>query len=710
MQGLGSEALLSYAADDRVHPMSVVQGAPRRARPGRGRARWMALAGLLLGACGSGEPAPWKALEGGQRSSGGDLPPMLRREPGGGAVWVDYAVPAELWRPHPESGVWRTPRPDGLSFLKAGEELALATPTRAFTLDPQVHEATGLQVLAPGTFAAVGSRLHLGLAPGEPVPEGLRFSVRKQRGRQDGRPVLGAFTGEGFALWPGERMRFRTEVARGRALRFHWSAEGLLGAREAAARLRVRQDGRLVAELELAAGVQGSGRWCTLPLAAARASELEFELAGEPALALVLAPRLGPAEPAPRGERAPNLILFLADTLRADALGALGGPPDATPALDALARASLCFTAARAPATWTLPSQASMLCGLWPEQHGATGNDLGLADELETLPERLRAHGWRTGAVTDSAFVSRQFGFDQGFEFFQEFRRWSLSATLAAARAFLEADDGRPTFLFVQTYRTHMPYRTGPEEDRGPLRKMVREFRATCAAYGGDGSLSEDEASARLFGLYLEGVRALDQAFAAWWPGVQALAPTYLVFTSDHGEAFFEHGGVGHGGAPMEVKTRVPLLIHGPGIAPREVGESASLVDLPRTLAALARVPPAASFQGEDLLALARARPSYAFVRNEQSGLVAVVDGTRKIIAPADPERLAAGEIRGGTDLARDPREEVDLAASEGWGSELARAHAAALAELLRPRVAAQRVELSEEDRTFLNDLGYGGE
>lgn len=710
MQGLGSEALLSYAADGRVHPMSVVRGAPRRARPGDALGRGLALSALLLAGCGPGEPAPWTALEGGQRSSGGELPPMLRREPGGEAVWVDYALPAAQWRPHAETEGWRTLRPDGASFQKAGEELALATPTRAFTLAAEIHDATRLAELAPGSFAAVGSRLHLRLAPGEPVPEGLRFSVRKQRGGQDGRPVLGAFTGEGFALWPGERMRFRADVGPGRALRFHWSAEGLLGAQEAAARLRVRQDGHLLAELELAAGVQGSGRWCALPLAAARASELELELAGEPALALVLAPRLGPAEPAPRDERAPNVILFLADTLRADALGALGGPPDATPALDALARASLCFTAARAPATWTLPSQASMLSGLWPEQHGATTHDLGLAPELETLPERLRAHGWRTGAVTDSAFVSRQFGFDQGFEFFQEFRRWSLEATLAAARAFLEADDGRPTFLFVQTYRTHMPYRTGPEEDRGPLRRMVREFRATCAAYGGDGSLSEAEASARLFGLYREGVRALDQAFGAWWLAVQALAPTYLVFTSDHGEAFFEHGGVGHGGAPMEVKTRVPLLIHGPGIAAREVAESASLVDLPRTLATLAGVPPAPSFLGEDLLALARARPSYVFTRNEQEGLVAVVEGTRKVIAAADPERLAAGEIRGGTDLARDPREQVDLAASEGWGPELARAHAAALAELLRPRVAARRVELSEEDRTFLNDLGYGGE
>ena len=68
-----------------------------------------------------------------------------------------------------------------------------------------------------------------------------------------------------------------------------------------------------------------------------------------------------------------NLLLVTIDTLRADALGAYGGPA-ATPALDALARAGIRFTFAHAQAVLTLPSHASILTGLYPYQHGIRDN------------------------------------------------------------------------------------------------------------------------------------------------------------------------------------------------------------------------------------------------------------------------------------------------------------------------------------------------
>src|SRR5262249_11305119 len=158
--------------------------------------------------------------------------------------------------------------------------------------------------------------------------------------------------------------------------------------------------------------------------------------------------------------------------------------------------------------------------GLYPEQHGAVSLGRALPTELETLPEFLAAHGYRTGAVTDSAFVSRHYGFDQGFTWFQEDRNWSLAETLRAAREFLEQDDGRPAFLFVHTYRAHAPYRTGLDEDRGEIRRVVEELRARCKEYGGDGSVSQREAGARLHEVYGQGVAALDQRFSEWWPEV----------------------------------------------------------------------------------------------------------------------------------------------------------------------------------------------
>ncbi len=674
---------------------------------------------VLLTAC-EGEPAPgWLALSGGTRAGGAPAEngARLRLAPDGASAWVDHEIAPGAWRAG-ERDTWNAVRPDGVGFMKSGESLTLAGAGTAYVNRPEVDNPVDLEQLEPGSFAAVGELLHLCLAPDQRPTETLVFSVEKRRA-EGARPVLGAWTGEGFSLWPGESMRFTLDVAPERTLQFYWCAEGLLGPRAMNAWLRVTLDGAELLRVEGQADARGMGRWCWIELPARRAATLAFELGGEPCLSAVLAPRVGPSRSAPTPDEAPrqpDLILFLADTFRADNLAHAGGAPELAPALNALAARSLTFTTARAPSTWTLPAQASMLTGLYPEQHGATSLGHALAPELETLAELLARHGYRTGAVTDSAFVSRHYGLDQGFEWFQEFRSWSLGATLAAAREFLAADDGRPAFLFVQTYRTHMPYRTGANEERQALETLVRALRAGSAKHGGDGSITEAEAGARMLALYHEGVRALDAQFGTWWDGLAELrrGPTFLAFTSDHGEAFFEHGELGHGGSPWEEKIRIPLFLHGPDLGAAMVEHPASLVDLPRTFLGLAGVEPPVYLEGRDLVALAAAgpegaRPAYSFVRIAEAPMVAVLEGTRKIYGPAEPERLAAGEVLLATDLAADPGER-DVLAKPAWSLALARAQAEAIAHLVRAVAEPERVELSAEDRAFLDGIGYGGE
>ena len=667
------------------------------------------LLGVLSVACGPAAQQ-WSALAKGTRSSDGGAPDALRIEAGGTAAWVDYALAPELWSAGESAGLWSAPRPDGVGFMKSAEELALGRADHAYANQADIDNPFDLPKLAAGSFAAIGERLYLALPPTESAPSALRFSVKKTRG-QGARAVLGGWTGDGFALWPGETMRFMLQEGAQRAVRFYWAVEGLAGRSAAHATLRLRQGGRELATFECTADAGGTGQWCRAELDA-RAGELAFELGGEAALSVVLAPRIGPAMPVARTRAQPDLVLFLADTLRADSLAYAGGPAELAPQIGALAEESLRFSAARSPSTWTLPSQASMLSALYPEQHGATSLGHALPAEIVTLAEVLQTHGFRTGAITDSAFVSRHYGFDQGFEWFQECRSWDLGATLSAASAFRAADDGRPSFLFVHTYRTHMPYRTGAEEDRAPLETLAHELKARCAAYGGDGTLDTRLAGLRLQALYQRGVHALDEEFGAWWPRFVGLnrAPTFLAFTSDHGEAFFEHDELGHGGSPWEEKIRIPLVLHGPGIRAGEVPFPASLVDLPRTLCALANVAAPAQWEGRDLLTLDQARASYCFVRIGEKPMVAVIEGARKVYALADPTRLMKGELRGGTDLERDPAERQNLASDEGWGKDVVRAQATAIEHLVRALVAPRRVDLSAGERSFLNDIGYGGE
>src|SRR5215510_14320084 len=83
--------------------------------------------------------------------------------------------------------------------------------------------------------------------------------------------------------------------------------------------------------------------------------------------------RARPAQADLRSIPGQNILLVTIDTLRADALGAYGGPAS-TPALDRLARDGVRFDFAHAHAVLTLPSHASILTGQYPYQHGIRDN------------------------------------------------------------------------------------------------------------------------------------------------------------------------------------------------------------------------------------------------------------------------------------------------------------------------------------------------
>ena len=79
---------------------------------------------------------------------------------------------------------------------------------------------------------------------------------------------------------------------------------------------------------------------------------------------------------APEPQRAPprHLVLVTVDTLRADRLGVYGNPLELTPHLDALAKQSIVFRHAFAPAPFTLPSLSALLTGRYPDAIGVRSN------------------------------------------------------------------------------------------------------------------------------------------------------------------------------------------------------------------------------------------------------------------------------------------------------------------------------------------------
>ena len=116
----------------------------------------------------------------------------------------------------------------------------------------------------------------------------------------------------------------------------------------------------------------------------------------------------------------PNVVVYLVDTLRPDHLGVYGYERDTSPALDAFARDAVVFDQAYSPSAWTRPACASLLTGLNPQKHRAITRDDTLGAEVELLSEYLQALDYRTAGVVSNPNVIALWGFDQGFDWFED--------------------------------------------------------------------------------------------------------------------------------------------------------------------------------------------------------------------------------------------------------------------------------------------------
>jgi len=694
--------------------------------------RALVLGALLASACGDAEaPQRWRALARGfepapllplvqdwQRAGGMD-PGECRAFFAG--VQIAHPLARAAWSAGAEPGVWTSAFPGGA--------FGHGTSAPGFLL---LESSAGNAVEAPpdaprrkNTFRVSGGRVELCLPAGVEPAADLRLVQYVENGRaSDGAWQVRVGNDEchvGIPVWSGTTVAVECRLPS--ASRLSFEPRFLTRAAPAPVTLRVRLDDALVFERvadSAALEHDGNGESVALPPEARAHARIEFEVAGPPGQALFLHPSLGPADVGRYGARPwsdarPDVVLFLADTFRADGLELGGGARDLAPNLNRFAEGAVRFRNARANAAWTLPSIGTILTGLAPGQHTANDTQSSLPAEVVTLAERLARAGYRTGAVTDAAFFSAIHGLDQGFESFRAnpATSWDLDWTVAKALEFLARDDGRSVFLVLHTYRTHMPYRVGDEESLAPWNALRNDG---CKPLEDKPKLPVDawrarlaECAPRFRALYEEGVKDLDRGFGEFLAGLERtglLARGVLVFTSDHGEALGENHDIFHGGALWDSKLHVPLLVHGPGLAPRTVDFGVSPLDLAPTLAALTGLERDPLWHGESLLDVASERPLFAFWL-QKTKQFALLEGTHVVLAKTADD-LAGGRCELAFDLAADPREERPVADAP-WAGELARRHAGLLRALLVPAGAAAAAPLDVHHQNELRGLGYGG-
>jgi len=681
------------------------------------------LAALLATACNPGEPR-WVRLAHGHRPL--PLLPLVQRwqseasmDPAGvverlGGLEVRTSLAPSAWRRTDERS-WRTPLPGGAFAHGLPGFLRLSSPAGEFRLATEGAESL------PGTFRLEEGELVLNLPPDREPPE-LVLEQRMEQGRATEEGAwqlrLGPDYASGIPVWNGQASTVRFDLPD--ASRLSLRAQLLSREPTGELHLRVTLDGEeLLSERAPAAEfLHGRELECALPEDGQADARLEFSFSGPPGCLALLNPRVGPREfgsyaARPWSRTQPDIVLLLADTFRADNLALGGGDPAWTPNLDRFARGALACTNARSNAAWTLPSISSMLTGYAPGQH--TANDVGflLPDRLVTLAERLARAGYRTGAVTDAAFFAPHFGLDQGFELFRTngSDSWDLDWTVARAREFLEEDDGRPVFLVVHSYRAHMPFRVGPDEDRTAYDALHAQGYTLLEKKG---ELSREawramleEAGPSFAALYREGVKDLDRGFGLVLDDLERrgiLAQGVVLFTSDHGEALGENDDFYHGGDLWDSKLRIPLVLRAPGLAARTLEHAVTLLDVTPTLAALAGVPGEPDWLGTDLRTLASARPTLAF-RLQKETQLALIEGGKKLLA-RDIGGFENGLVDSAYDLLRDPREEAPLDAG-AWAAELARRNARLVRQARTEVVEPATALLQPDIEKGLKDIGY---
>ena len=325
--------------------------------------------------------------------------------------------------------------------------------------------------------------------------------------------------------------------------------------------------------------------------------------------------------------RGPNLVIISVDTLRADRLGVYGYSLPTSPRLDRLAAEGVLVEDVYSQSPKTTPSHMTLLTSLYPCVHGVElwWNDQPahvLSPAVHTLAEVLKDAGYTTVAFTGGGQVDRSRGFDQGFD------RYSHGQELEKTLDWLDAHRRRKFFLFFHTYMVHDPYvhplrwvRLFDAEYHGGVLDAVERLLGEEDGRGGPEVYSENRherfwASVRrddptdvrfVARLYDAGIRRMDETvLGPLLDRLDALGltdNTLVVFTSDHGEAFGEHGHFGHDDLHGET-LRVPLVLRFPGrlAAGRRVAGRARLLDVMPTVLDLLAVPAPPVVQGRSLV------------------------------------------------------------------------------------------------------------
>lgn len=262
--------------------------------------------------------------------------------------------------------------------------------------------------------------------------------------------------------------------------------------------------------------------------------------------------------------RTPDIVLFVLESFRADAVGRIVNGKPATPVLDALARGGVSVPLAFSHNGYTAESRF----------HLFSGSLAGVRDGRSIIDD-FKANGYEVAYFSgqDDSFGGPAYAIgmdraDVAYDARQDrSRRYSTFATAGSLAvphevvqqrvgSFLEQRSRqKPLFLYVNFHDTHYPYH------HASMRPLVSD-RAIA-----EGDIHPSRA-AELREMYYNTASNVDAAIGATLDTIRRhlAAPPAVIVTADHGESLFDEGFLGHGYALNDVQTQIPLIVSGLGL------------------------------------------------------------------------------------------------------------------------------------------------
>ena len=331
-----------------------------------------------------------------------------------------------------------------------------------------------------------------------------------------------------------------------------------------------------------------------------------------------------------------NVILISLDDLRSDHISSYGYFRNTTPNIDRLVKESILFENAFSQASWTIPSHASLFTSKYPIKIHMLSEDDKLNESELTISKILKNNGYKTFGLINVFQLNSTYGFNQGFDVYEELNENNTNKTLPIIFDWLENNTNEKFFSFIHFYSIHLPYGQPPYDnlfdptykgfvDNISFESLIKDksniYLWNYTYFDKTKNLTlklNDRDIQHIIAHYDGGILYTDSILSKIFDKLKELElynNTIIIIFSDHGENLMEHNYLQHGDTLYDEAIHVPIIIYVPNSTLKgiRIKSQVQLIDVVPTILNLLDISIPRQAEGKSLIPLISGRQEKDF-------------------------------------------------------------------------------------------------